>query len=266
MTSKPLKLLVCAAVTFTSALTPITASAKKQLDVPPIELYAASQRSSSFNGCMHIFPSRVIPQSLQKVDPRWNSRGLCSDNFAVLHSGLTKTPLVVVEKINKSSLLDAKGEERTDVFFPDPRLPASERSDLKDFAGSGMDRGHLAPAANQPHPNAMAQSFALSNIVPQNPENNRKIWSKLEADTRKYAVRAKGDVFVFSGPIFLKGFQTVGRNKVWVPTHLFKLVHDSSSSKTWAHILPNTADAVIEKPISYDDFVKITGWELLQGK
>jgi endonuclease G, mitochondrial len=228
----------------------------------PISLYASAQRSSTFDGCRYLFPAGK-PISLESVSPRWKPRGLCSNGFAVLHSGLSKTPLIVVERINRGSVLHARHEARTNVFFADPRLPASERADLRDYARSGLDRGHLSPAADQPDEGAMAQSFALSNMVPQDATNNRKIWAKLESDTRKFAQRAKGDVYVFSGPLFKEGYRTMGRGHVWVPTHLFKLVYDQASGRAWAHILPNTADALVGRPMSYAEFVETTGWHLL---
>ena len=45
----------------------------------------------------------------------------------------------------------------------------------------------------------MAQSFSLANIVPQAPMNNRKAWAGIERATRKYVMRAAGDVFVITG-------------------------------------------------------------------
>ena len=172
--------------------------------------------------------------------------------------------MVVVERLSRQQIDDA-GEVRTNQFFPDPRLPASERAYLDDYKGSGFDRGHMSAAGNAPTPNAMAQTFALSNMVPQDPTHNRKVWSKVEADTRKYARRAAGDVFVFTGPLFDPGHETIGRNKVWVPTRLFKLVYDQATGRAWAHVLPNTSDARLGKPMDYAGFVKETGLDLLRG-
>ncbi|MEG0412324.1 MAG: DNA/RNA non-specific endonuclease, partial [Comamonas sp.] len=130
---------------------------------------------------------------------------------------------------------------------------------------SGFDRGHLAAAANQPSAQAMAQSFALTNMVPQNPTHNRKLWAKLEADTRKYAQRATGNVYVFSGALHEGQTQTLGRNAVWIPSHLFKLVYDESQQRAWAYVLPNRADASITRPMDYASFVQRTQWPLLEG-
>lgn len=229
----------------------------------PISLYQAAQRSSTFDGCKNLFPGgRPIP--LTTVSADWMPRGLCSDSFAVLYSGRSKTPLIVVERLNRQQVDDAD-EERTNKFFPDPRLPAAERAYLEDYKGSGYDRGHMAAAGNAPTPNAMAQSFALTNMVPQDPTHNRRVWSKLEADTRKYARRTNGDVYVFTGPLFDASHQTIGRNKVWVPSRIFKLIYDQTTGRAWAHVLPNTPDAQIGKPIDYPAFVRETGWDLLPG-
>ncbi len=260
------KLLVVVLAMFCTA--PAVVQARRNPDrvaTEAISLYAPEQRRSTFDGCKAVFPGGK-PLALDVVPARWKPRGLCSNTFAVLHSGLSKTPLVVVERLSRQMLLDARDEERTDEFYPDPRLPRSERADLSDFKGSGFDRGHMSPAADQPDVTAMAQSFALSNMIPQDRINNQRIWARLEMDTRKYAMRAKGDVFVFSGPLFRKTPQaTIGDNRVWVPSHLFKLVHDAQTGRTWAHVLSNDATRYEGPPLSYAEFVQQTGWRLLPG-
>lgn len=238
-----------------------TEEALAQVSKAPIGLYSSEQRSSTFEACKHVFPG-AAPMDLTKVAPEWKPRGLCSNHFAVLHSGLTRTPLVVVEKLNRQILREAQGEDRTDAFYEDPRLPRDERADIRDYARSGFDRGHLSAAANHPDAHSMAQSFALSNMVPQHPDSNRKTWNKIEQDTRRYVSRARGDVYVFSGPLFREGYKTIGRGQVWVPTHLFKLVVDATSGKSWAYVLPNDGTP-ISAPMSYEAFVKETGWQLL---
>ena len=44
---------------------------------------------------------------------------------------------------------DPEGVERSDNFRPDFRVPHLFRADLVDFKGSGYDRGHLVPSADQ---------------------------------------------------------------------------------------------------------------------
>ncbi|AZP71381.1 DNA/RNA non-specific endonuclease [Pseudomonas poae] len=225
------------------------------------DLYSTQEKRLSFDACADLFPA-ATPINTATVPANMKPLALCSDHFAVLYSQTSKTPLVVVERLNAAQLKDAKGEERTNQFYADPRIPKGGRAELSDYRAQHMDRGHQSPAADAPNANAMAQSFALSNMVPQDPKNNRKIWSKVEADVRKFAVRAGGDVYVFTGPLFDTGYSTIGDNKVWVPTRLFKLVYDASSKRAWAYVLPN-AETRIQKPMDYDTFVKSTGLKLL---
>ena len=185
---------------------------------------------TKFAGCRHFFAGGVAPA----VPNAPLLRELCYDAFAVLHSGHTRTPVFVAQRLNSKLVQDAD-ERRTDKFFADARLPRSERAELSDYKGSGYSRGHMAPAGDMPTPTAMAQSFSLANMVPQNAKQNSGTWAKIEKDTRQYALRAKGDVFVITGPVFAPGAQTIGANQVAVPTHLFKLVYDANTGKAWAH-------------------------------
>ncbi len=219
--------------------------------------------AQDFRACPQFFVNGVAPkvQSLQQ----WKPRAICYDAFAVLHSGKTKTPLFVAERLNRAQLIDANGEERTNRFYADARLPYAERAELEDYKGSGYDRGHMAPAADMPTAQAMAQSFSLANMLPQAPENNRRSWAGIEKATRKYAMRAKDGIYVISGPVFEQAPKTIGRGQVAVPRHLFKLVYDPSTQRAWAYWIENTNVARAGRPITYFELVKRTGTEFLPG-
>jgi endonuclease G, mitochondrial len=219
----------------------------------------ARAATGDFAQCPQFFFDGRPPQA--NLAPDMRPRALCFDGFAVLHSGKTHTPLFVAERLNRAGL--EKRVERSDHFYEEARLPAAEKSRLTDYRDSGYDRGHMAPAADMDTPEAMAQSFSLANIVPQAPTNNRRLWAKIEKDTRKYVMRARGDVFVITGPVFATPSATIGNDKVWVPKYLFKLVYDPATGKAWAHWIENRNDAVISRPISYEELTARTGMRLL---
>jgi endonuclease G len=223
----------------------------------------ASAANPDFRQCSQFFAGGVAPQA--KHFDSLRPRPLCYDAFAVLHSGATKTPIFSAERLNREQLLDARGEERSDKFFADARLPRAERAELDDYRGSGFDRGHLSPAADQPNQTAMAQSFSLANMIPQAPENNRKTWAGIEKATRKYAMRAHGDVYVISGPAYLASVGEIGLGRVQVPSHLFKLVYDASTGRAWAHWVENKNEARAGRPITYKELVQRTGIKFLPG-
>ena len=228
----------------------------------PISLYSAEQRKPGFAACADQFPKRE-PLSTATVAGDMKPIALCSNGFAVLYSANSKTPMVVVERLNAQRVAAAKDVKRTNEFYADPRLPPDARAELSDYSGHGLDRGHQSPAADAQDQHAMAQSFALSNMVPQDPTCNRKAWNRIEQDVRKFVSRANGNVFVYTGPIFAQGFTTIGQNHVWVPTHLYKLVYDESSHRAWAYIQPNGPVERVERPVDYKTFVKTTGLALL---
>jgi len=211
-----------------------------------------------FRDCPHFFAGGLAP-----VVPKAPLvRELCYEAFAILHNGSTRTPVFVAQRLNRASILDAD-EKRTDKFFADARLPKAERAELEDYKGSGYSRGHMAPAGDMPTPATMAQSFSLANTVPQNRRQNAGPWAKIEQDTRRYVLRAKGDVFILTGPFFGTDSPAIGMNRVRVPSHLYKLVYDSTTGKAWAHWQENADDARAGPPISYNELSRRIGMELL---
>lgn len=215
--------------------------------------------STGFSQCREFFPGGEPPV----LPPRPLQRDLCFSNFAVLHSGETKTPIFAAERLNRSQLKQGQGLKRGDRFYADARLPSAERAELADYKGSGYSRGHMAPAADMYSPEGMAQSFSLANMVPQDQTHNGGVWSKVEQDTRSYAMRAQGDVYVFTGPVFDGPAATIGQGKVHVPSHLFKLVYDASAGRAWVHWQANRSDTRMSEPISYEEFTRRTGLHLL---
>ncbi|MCE7991034.1 MAG: DNA/RNA non-specific endonuclease [Roseivirga sp.] len=114
---------------------------------------------------------------------------------------------------------------RTDDFRKDPRVRTGS-AELKDYAGSGYDRGHLAPAADFSYDDfALSQSFYLSNMSPQAPSFNRGIWKKLEDKVRNWAM-ANDNIYVVTGPVLNKTFKTIGANEVSIPEYYYKIVLD----------------------------------------
>ena len=225
---------------------------------------ASAYGNEDFSACPQFFENGKSPLVL----PDTANRALCYESFAILHSGRSKTPVFVAEKLNKATLVNVH-ETRTNKFYSDSRLRSSERATLEDYKGSGFDRGHMAPAGDMTTAQSMAQSFSLANMVPQAPEHNRGVWAKtVEKATRKYAVRATGDVFVITGPVFLPTIEqspSIGLGHVHVPKYLFKLVYDQSKNRAWAYWQENDNATRASSPITYSELVKRTGIEFLPG-
>jgi len=204
-----------------------------------------------FDQCQDLFPAQQVPSTAQV------GRDLCFDDFAIYYSPLDKKPIYTVEKLNGEKLR-APHPRRTNQFYEEARLPAHERALLADYRGSGYDRGHNVPAGDMTSERGMAQSFSLANMMPQARQNNQGIWAKrVEEPTRMYIKRVQGDVYVFTGSVGNAG--SIGKGKVTIPSHLFKLVYDPAKKLAWAYWVENTDDAQISAPISYAELIHKTG-------
>jgi endonuclease G, mitochondrial len=134
----------------------------------------------------------------------------------------------------------ARGTDRTSEFREEDRLPPDERSELADYLRSGYDRGHMAPSGDMPDLAAQAESFSLANVVPQDPTDNRYLWSDIESAARRLAVD-EGEVYVVTGPIFEGDEVATLRGRVLVPTHLFKAVLLPRRGLAAAYLVRNAA-------------------------
>lgn len=106
-------------------------------------------------------------------------------------------------------------------------------------------------------------------MVPQAAKHNGGAWAmSVEQATRKYAERASGNVYVFTGPFYEPSIEkspSIGPGKVRVPKYLFKLVYDEDRNRAWAHWHLNDDATHGSRPISYADLVKRTGISFLPG-
>lgn len=234
----------------------------KKLFIAVLGFVSFAASAQGFKACPQNFVNGVAPQVA--ASPEKRLRELCFDGFAVLHSGQTKTPVFSAEYMSRDSLKKAYAIPRVDKFYEEARLPFAERALLRDYKGSGWDRGHMFAAAAAPTHESSAQSFSLANMIPQAPKLNQGIWAKdVEAATRKYAERSAKGIYVYTGPIYGANSEKIGPGKVWVPQTVFKLVYDPAKNTAWAYVLPNTKTVKMKAPVSYEELVRLTGIRFL---
>lgn len=130
---------------------------------------------------------------------------------------------------------------RADNFRIDPAVITGSAT-LDDYRGSGYDRGHLCPAADQKwSAQAMDDSFYLSNMSPQTGAFNRGIWGSLESVVRTFA-NDFGAIYIATGPVLSDGpYKTIGKSKVTVPKEYYKVVlfFDGTNAQAIGFLLKN---------------------------
>ncbi len=177
---------------------------------------------------------------------------------------------------------DMTDVKRADNFRPDYRVPELFRADLADYKNSGYNRGHLVASANQLEKKIQnSETFLLSNMSPQVPGFNKKIWKKLESAVRKLdADKSIYETYVISGPVFDfdKPVKSIGSKndngvKLPVPHAYFKSIlteNDKGALHMWSFIIPNSAS---NKPlvsfqvstVKIENMAGLLLWERLMG-
>lgn len=152
--------------------------------------------------------------------------------------------------------------ERSNQFKPDPKVITQTANDA-DYANSGYDKGHLAPAADMGWSStAMAESFYYSNMSPQVPGFNRGIWKKLEELVRDWAIE-NNSLLIVTGPVLTKGLKTIGPNHVSVPELFYKVILDNHEPeiKGIAFLIPNDSQSASLQSfaVSIDSVESVTG-------
>lgn len=162
-----------------------------------------------------------IPKTPQGV----SERILKKTNYTVSFNKKYNVPNWVAWSITAEELVER--ESRTNDFVPDPELPASSAVTTEDYIGSGYDRGHMCPAAdNRYHWRAMDECFYMTNMCPQNHNLNAGTWNTLEQLCRRWA-KGSGPVYVVCGPIMYDDAEPryIGKkHQVRVPDAFFKVV------------------------------------------
>ena len=190
------------------------------------------------------------------------TREICFEAFAVLHSGVSRTPLYAAEHLTRENLKQAKVLARKDSFHAEKSLPENERAELDDYAHSGYDRGHMAPNADFANKTAQAESFSLANMVPQIHANNAGVWAGLEGTAREIA-SAEGELYVVSGPAFL-GSKIKKVGNVMVPTHIWKVMYSPAQRRAGAYLVVNE-DTQTYETLTVSKLEKMIGVSVLPG-
>ncbi|WP_227675626.1 DNA/RNA non-specific endonuclease [Psychrobacter submarinus] len=223
-------------------------------------LAIAPAYADDLSQCNESFYGGVYPEFINdKLSA--NTQALCMDGFAVMYSGVTRTPLWSAEHLTRARLNQAKTIDREDSFHEESRLPESARASLEDYSGSGYDRGHLAPNADMATRSQQYDSFSLANIAPQSPRNNRYIWRNIESATR-YLTQQYGEVYTVTGVAFTDKKTKRLNRQVLVPSHFFKAVYIPAIDQAGVYYAPNDESERIEV-ISLDELSEQIGVEVL---
>lgn len=134
--------------------------------------------------------------------------------FTIGYSWYFRQAKWVLEIINPIARFEWEIDGRLNNFRADIRIPRRFRAGLKAYKGSGYDRGHLVGSANQDELEIQnSETFLLSNMSPQKPNFNRRIWRDLEIAVRKLNNKKSIlETYVLTAPVFYfdQKIETIG--------------------------------------------------------
>lgn len=119
---------------------------------------------------------------------------------------------------------DSGSTGRTDAFAADTNLPPNFYwVQATDYSGSGYDRGHMCPSADRtdtiPH---NMDTFRMSNMIPQAPDNNQGVWANLETYSR--AIAASNEVLIICGPQGFGANRTASTGAIPIASNVWKII------------------------------------------
>ena len=131
-------------------------------------------------------------------------------------------------------------------FQMDSRTKAKATSDA--YTGSGFDRGHMAPnhaIASRFGAVAQAETFLMSNIVPQKPAFNQGPWRAMEEVLGNTTALSCQEIWVIVGPVYNPYSESRLESGPVIPGAFFALVADwdtdENQPRIFALFMPKTA-------------------------
>jgi endonuclease G len=140
-------------------------------------------------------------------------------------------------------------------------LLPNETNLLEDYKGSGTDRGHMMPAAENlcQTPAVQDESFYFSNMAPQYHSLNAGDWKSVETMEREWA-RKDDSVHVWCGNV--GEAKRIGR--VAVPKQCWKVIYFVKSKEWMCFLFDNNTskpDGIHNNLVDKSDIEKLTGFK-----
>lgn len=180
-----------------------------------------------------------LPQAADWKNPYTWTRVLRNRGFMLGYSDLRGNPLWVVYALVPPAP-DAPRLKRPNRFSADKR--GINRIDHDDYTGSGFDRGHMAPnhAISVLYGRTgQLDTFLMTNVTPQRPNLNEKLWERLEEIELDRFARQFGKVWAVTGPIFEPPTERLRTSwRVEIPDAFYKILVAPEAKKMLAFAMP----------------------------
>ena len=170
-----------------------------------------------------------------------NTVELCNTFYVSLYDKQKQKVILVSEHLKHGVV---GGVVRDNEFHSDPRI--GHRPNPSQYANTGYDKGHMAPAGDAANVQEMHETFLMTNMTPQVPSLNRESWRILEERVRKIFYESKSDMYVITIAVYA---DNKVMNGIPVPTAYWKVVMADSLAKYYYAINTSNSKVTENAPV-----------------
>ncbi|MDX2188472.1 MAG: DNA/RNA non-specific endonuclease [Bacteroidota bacterium] len=208
---------------------------------------------------------------------------LVKESYALSYNNASKIPNWVAWHVSKDWI--GGDVKRSNNFRKDETLPDNWiKIAPSEYEDSGFDRGHMCPSGDRTKEKELnSETFLMTNMIPQAPNNNRVTWRLLEEYCRNL-VDQGNELYIYSGAIGIGGEGSygyanyIGKDSILVPHYIWKIILSipdgendiqriNNNTSIITILMPNN-QTVNERPWWYytttvDELEKRTGYDFL---
>jgi DNA/RNA endonuclease G (NUC1) len=175
-------------------------------------------------------PTSIYAKNDEFGDPTAASSGSANDllivrpQYTLSYNESHGTPNWVSYELDARQMVP--GQDRCNCFTADPLLPADKQIFTSDYTNGGYDRGHMTRSADRTAGNVdNAETFILTNVVPQQADLNQGVWAQFENALADSAEAGRA-VYIITGPLYSRSHGLTflkDEGKVAIPDSTWKV-------------------------------------------
>ena len=195
------------------------------------QAFAWTQRAPQPVAACQVHAPYGLPNVQGQIQP------ICREAYLVAYDAPAKLPRFVMWTLTPQHALGCVA--RSNAFAADQSVPGGAVPG--DYAGTGYDKGHMAPDGDQSWDQQVEfESFLMTNMSPQAGSLNRGIWKLLETSVRGWAAQGGHNFNIVSGGLYNAQDKKIGAGVV-VPHAFYKIVIDENTGQYAGWLFPHTA-------------------------
>lgn len=212
--------------------------------------------------CLQFYLERRAPEPV--APPAADERIFCHSFYALSYSSGRHDPVWTSYLLTRAMVAGADSfKRRNRRFAQQAGLAADQQGNHDDYTNQGFARGHMTPADDAPDRPTQADTFVVTNIVPQVGPFNGGLWAQLERAVHRLAASER-EVYIVTGPLFEEARNPI--HGIAVPSAIFKAIYVPSRRFALAFVSTNeqptrctiVAIAELQRRSGLDPFPSLT--------